>query len=1029
MSNFSALIATIQANIKTNGNEEITGAVLQDVLEAMVDALGTEAINDLEDALATEVTNRTNADGTLQNNIDAEALRAGTAEAGLDGRLDTIEGEIPSAASSSNKLADKAYVDAADLVLQTAINGIKSDIENGYVYAGIATTSMTPVTGKVFYLAVTAGTYTNFGGLVVTQGINILKYNGTAWSQEQLIGIDDVPTADSDNLVESGGVYKRGGTFYYTRASVVFQLKNKSVTLKAGFHYVQVGKDVIFVKELGNDTTYSLSSYRYLLADIDAQDIVLTNTIPSGHSCVILLEKDPVTGNIECGLLIEYYLFRKADTNSIAYIRGDLIINSSSSITFHKINDYSIITLITGKANYSVPLSSDLTFSFSSSGCILYNTKTNTIRQDVVANINESEDYILLFYDAVSGFSGGLLYPLYQDTIVKALEIKERNTHYEANGGINKIEWDNRYSYNDDGSIISATRHYGLMSVLNVQDVYSIGFSTDYRYEILFHEKDNIDDIYIRVAQSGSYWISGTHVFTDNERSLYDRVKIRVQTSGGDLPVYDTLIENSGCIIKSLSESIPVTFKYGVGFASRAGVEFDLTQGSDGHRFIFKAGLHYIYNGYKQFIYTAATDSIYVLRAVSDGTNPKARWLKYKETTNTIVAEDTPPSDNEIMLAYLDAVTKKFEAGVLYEHYLKQIIDTIEDESQMEAPSFVYREAESTYKRYIDWKGTDDAVIIAFTTDLHIGNTKKYEVLKWMQKTSDYFGYDALICGGDLAPEQTADAEAAVQLMVDISRNSKGILCLRGNHDAYSNVWSQELHDVTAKIVGNGMLSSIFGEPNKKIYNLDWDNKNCFGSFYVKDTLVLLLNVCGVNEYNVGGNFNEYYCYPFGYTNKEINYIINKLGLLSPGQNVIIFSHIVDNEIGSVEEYPIVPANLTNGVLLNTILKDFVNKDSGSEGSISWDFTNIDESCKLIGSIGGHGHYDCHVKENGINYIVRQGYGMVDPSWTLPTGAVNTPFNWDEQCCYDVFAIKPSGDMKVFRIGAGGANADLTIDY
>ena len=206
MSNFSALIATIQAYIKTNGNEEITGAVLQDILEAMVQALGTEAINNLETALGNEETARQNADGTLQNNIDAEALRAGTAEAGLGGRLDTIEAKIPSAASSSNKLADKAFVTNLTDALQAAVNGIKSNIDNGYVYAGIATPAGTPVTGKVFYLTTQAGTYTNFGGLVVTQGINILKYNGTTWSQEKLIGIDDEPKKVSVNTITSGAV-------------------------------------------------------------------------------------------------------------------------------------------------------------------------------------------------------------------------------------------------------------------------------------------------------------------------------------------------------------------------------------------------------------------------------------------------------------------------------------------------------------------------------------------------------------------------------------------------------------------------------------------------------------------------------------------------------------------------------------------------------------------------------------------------------------------------------------------------------
>lgn len=80
---------------------------------------------------------------------------------------------------------------------------------DGYVYAGIATAETNPgtPTGKVFYFATAAGTYTNFGSLVVTQGINILKYNGTAWSQEQLIGIDDEPTDESNNLVNSGSIY------------------------------------------------------------------------------------------------------------------------------------------------------------------------------------------------------------------------------------------------------------------------------------------------------------------------------------------------------------------------------------------------------------------------------------------------------------------------------------------------------------------------------------------------------------------------------------------------------------------------------------------------------------------------------------------------------------------------------------------------------------------------------------------------------------------------------------------------------
>ena len=172
MADFSALKTSIQNYIKQNGNEEITGNLLQQILLSMVTTLGDSAINDLVTALNAEIANRGNADTELGNRITSEAeARVG-----------------------------------ADNTLRGLIDGITDNIENGYVYAGIATPSTTPASGKVFYLALTAGTYTNFGATVVSQGINILKYNGSAWSLDSFLGLDDAPTQGSNNLVKSGGV-------------------------------------------------------------------------------------------------------------------------------------------------------------------------------------------------------------------------------------------------------------------------------------------------------------------------------------------------------------------------------------------------------------------------------------------------------------------------------------------------------------------------------------------------------------------------------------------------------------------------------------------------------------------------------------------------------------------------------------------------------------------------------------------------------------------------------------------------------
>ena len=64
---------------------------------------------------------------------------------------------------------------------------IKELQDNGYIFKGVATPTTNPgtTTEKCAYIASEAGTYTNFGNLVVT-GLSVLTYNGTAWSASSL---------------------------------------------------------------------------------------------------------------------------------------------------------------------------------------------------------------------------------------------------------------------------------------------------------------------------------------------------------------------------------------------------------------------------------------------------------------------------------------------------------------------------------------------------------------------------------------------------------------------------------------------------------------------------------------------------------------------------------------------------------------------------------------------------------------------------------------------------------------------------
>ena len=73
-------------------------------------------------------------------------------------------------------------------LLQQQLLAMVNSLGVGYQYAGIATPATNPGTPdqNVFYLASTAGTYVNFGGLVLADGeMAILKYNG-AWSIDSL---------------------------------------------------------------------------------------------------------------------------------------------------------------------------------------------------------------------------------------------------------------------------------------------------------------------------------------------------------------------------------------------------------------------------------------------------------------------------------------------------------------------------------------------------------------------------------------------------------------------------------------------------------------------------------------------------------------------------------------------------------------------------------------------------------------------------------------------------------------------------
>ena len=96
-------------------------------------------------------------------------------------------------------------------VLNDILNAMVSALGADTRFAGVAVPITNPGNpeGNVVYFASQAGTYSNFGGIVLPLGIHILVWNGTAWTSQTWFSVDNTPTQNSQNLATSGMVQRK----------------------------------------------------------------------------------------------------------------------------------------------------------------------------------------------------------------------------------------------------------------------------------------------------------------------------------------------------------------------------------------------------------------------------------------------------------------------------------------------------------------------------------------------------------------------------------------------------------------------------------------------------------------------------------------------------------------------------------------------------------------------------------------------------------------------------------------------------
>lgn len=337
-------------------------------------------------------------------------------------------------------------------------------------------------------------------------------------------------------------------------------------------------------------------------------------------------------------------------------------------------------------------------------------------------------------------------------------------------------------------------------------------------------------------------------------------------------------------------------------------------------------------------------------------------------------------------------------------------------------PDFVMPQAQETFMRYINWKSGEETLIFPILTDIHSGwgaaRNETYKHVGYMAATDRLFGYDFMACFGDIGlngGEAHKTVEAADDLVMK-TKEQMGLfpglwIYAAGNHD-----WDGggKRHNTST------YLSDVFQKPSERYGkgNLHIVEGKVYGYYDIpeKNVRVVFLNSEGTETQ--GENY-------YTFDNEQLEWFTGILKSTKAGTDILTVCHYMPHPIGrwtSVKD-----AKRPTCEILCHLLADFANRRKGGELGVKWNF----KGCKgrLVGLFCGDTHCNQHVCDDGVNYYITQGLGMVDPKEMLP-GQTYAKYNPKESLCCDVIAIKlKSKQVHTFRVGAGGKDYDLEFSY
>ena len=324
-------------------------------------------------------------------------------------------------------------------------------------------------------------------------------------------------------------------------------------------------------------------------------------------------------------------------------------------------------------------------------------------------------------------------------------------------------------------------------------------------------------------------------------------------------------------------------------------------------------------------------------------------------------------------------------------------------DNNINIPDWVQTEAFKTFSRMINYTNSN-SFVLAQITDVHSGGNNKYKHVGYLNELNKVWSFNVLCNAGDIGLDVGETDDNALKLMYNtkslMNCTSPWLFC-KGNHERLRTM--SELGNVFMKPSRRQFPNIVFG-----------DNNGLYG--YIDDEISKVRTVY-LNTSDTDSQSS------YAISDEQIVWLGNTLFSTNDDYKVVILTHLCPKQIGEWTDYP---GDWETASNLVKVIEGFAQRLSVFHAGVTWNYSN--KLAKIVCVLSGDSHFNNFTKDNGVNYIVRQGYGGISEE-SKPEGATSDNFSYTTQCLFDILVIKDNSIAKVFRIGAGGEARDLEITF